>query len=227
MDHLKQRFEKDLKAKLLLKSSGHVKEDLLLLKSFKYVDSNDTGKVDQDTFAQALNKVGFYGYTDTELDKLFSLYSNGQQFLDYKNFIGVLFENPSLMTQEEESNTQEKNEENGENDENEENEEQDLIELIVYRLRHKLSQRGISNLIGIETGFRNIDTENEQELDYSTFRKACEEFNFELTEDECKELFLAFTKEETTKVNYDEFIRILRGELLEKRKELVENVFKD
>ena len=227
MDHLKQRFEKDLKAKLLLKSSGHVKEDLLLLKAFKYCDSNDTGKCDQDTFAQALNKVGFYGYTDSELDKLFSLYSNGQQFLDYKNFIGVLFDNPSLISQEEESVTQEnKNEENDEN-ENEENEEQDLIEVIVYRLRHKLSQRGISNLIGIETGFRNIDTENEQELDYSTFRKACEEFNFELTEDECKELFLAFTKEETTKVNYDEFIRILRGELLEKRKELVENVFKD
>ena len=227
MDHLKQRFEKDLKAKLLLKSSGHVKEDLLLLKSFKYCDSNDTGKCDQDTFAQALSKVGFYGYTDTELDKLFSLYSNGQQFLDYKNFIGILFDNPSLISQEEESNTQEnKNEENDEN-ENEENEEQDLIEVIVYRLRHKLSQRGIANLIGIETGFRNIDTENEQELDYSTFRKACEEFNFELSEDECKELFLAFTKEETTKVNYDEFIRILRGELLEKRKELVENVFKD
>lgn len=37
---------------------------------------------------------------------------------------------------------------------------------------------------------------------------------------------MAFTKEETTKVNYDEFVRILRGELLEKRKELVENVFK-
>ena len=129
MDHLKQRFEKDLKAKLLLKSSGHVKEDLLLLKAFKYCDSNDTGKCDQDTFAQALNKVGFYGYTDSELDKLFSLYSNGQQFLDYKNFIGVLFDNPSLISQEEESVTQEnKNEENDEN-ENEENEEQDLIEV--------------------------------------------------------------------------------------------------
>ena len=63
-------------------------------------------------------------------------------------------------------------------------------------------------------------------LYYSTFRKACEDFNFELSEDECKELFLTFTKEETTKVNYDEFVRILRGELLEKRKELVENVFK-
>ena len=50
--------------------------------------------------------------------------------MDYKNFIGILFDNPSLISQEEESNTQE--------NKNEENEEQYLIEVIVYRLRHKL-----------------------------------------------------------------------------------------
>jgi Ca2+-binding EF-hand superfamily protein len=222
MDHLRQRFEKDLKGKLQIKSSGQIKEDLLLLKAFRYCDSNETGKCDQDMFAQALTKVGFYGYTDTELDKLFVMYSNNEKYLDYKNFVGNLFDNPSLTNQTEEENKQ------GDNDaeQNEENEEQDLIEIIIMRLRNKLSKEGIANLISIETGFRNIDTENEQELDFSTFKVACEKFNFELTEDECKELFLAFTKEETTKVNYDEFIRILRGELIEKRKNLVENVFK-
>jgi Ca2+-binding EF-hand superfamily protein len=150
------------------------------------------------------------------------MYSNNEKYLDYKNFVGNLFDNPSLTNQTEEDNKQ------GDNDaeQNEENEEQDLIEIIIMRLRNKLSKEGIANLISIETGFRNIDTENEQELDFSTFKVACEKFNFELTEDECKELFLAFTKEETTKVNYDEFIRILRGELIEKRKNLVENVFK-
>jgi len=224
MDLLKQRFEKDLKAKLLLKSSGHTQEDLLLLKAFRYCDSNETGKCDQDMFAQALTKVGFYGFTDTELDKLFLLYSNNGQYLDYKNFVGYLFNNQSLMSQEEEDKN-ERNEGN-EEEQNEENEEQDLIEIIIMRLRNILSKKGISNLISIETGFRNIDTENEQELDFSTFKSCCDKFNFELTDEECKELFLAFTKEETTKVNYDEFIRILRGELVEKRKNLVENVFK-
>ena len=232
MENLRQRFEKDLKSKLLLKSSGQAQEDLLLLKCFRYCDSNETGKCDKDTFAQALTKVGFYGFTDTELDKLFFLYSNNQEFLDYKNFVGVLFRNPSLMNQEEEEeenkndqNEEEQNEE--EQNEGEQNEEQDLIEMIIMRLRNILSKRGIANLISIETGFRNIDTENEQEVDYSTFKTVCEQFNFELNEEECKELFLAFTKEESTKVNYDEFIRILRGELLEKRKQLVENVFKN
>ena len=144
MDLLKQRFEKDLKAKLLLKSSGHTQEDLLLLKAFRYCDSNETGKCDQDMFAQALTKVGFYGFTDTELDKLFLLYSNNGQYLDYKNFVGYLFNNQSLMSQEEED----KNEgnEGNEEEQNEENEEQDLIEIIIMRLRNNLSKKGLSNL---------------------------------------------------------------------------------
>ena len=90
------------------------------------------------------------------------------------------------------------------------------------RLRSLLSKRGLENMISIETGFRNIDTQDKQEVDFSTFKTACDKF----TEEEIKELFLAFTKEETTKVNYDEFIRILRGELPPNRKELVEQVYK-
>ena len=62
-----------------------------------------------------MEKKNYILIIDNELDKLFSLYSNGQKFLDYKNFIGILFDNPSLISQEEESNTQEnKNEENEE-----------------------------------------------------------------------------------------------------------------
>ena len=94
------------------------------------------------------------------------------------------------------------------------------------RLRSLLSKRGLENMISIETGFRNIDTQDKQEVDFSTFKTACDKFDFQLTEEEIKELFLAFTKEETTKVNYDEFIRILRGELPPNRKELVEQVYK-
>ena len=47
-----------------------------------------------------------------------------------------------------------------------------------------------------------------------------------LNDDEIEELFVSFDKEERGMVNYDDFIRILRGELNDKRKELVQNVFK-
>ena len=214
---LRKQFEKELKNKLALKASGHTLEENVLLKAFKYFDTNNNGKVDKDKFAQALARLGFYGYTDSDLDKLFLLYSNNEQYLDYNNFINIIFNDSSEIKKEEKEET--KNEE--------EEEEPDLIEILVMRLRGILSKRGLANLISIETGFRNIDKQNAQELDFSNFKLACEKFDFQLTEEEIKELFLAFTKEETTKVNYDEFIRILRGELPEKRKEFVEEIYKN
>ena len=222
MELLKKSFERDLKAKLSLKSSGNIEENILLLKAFKYYDMNDLGKVDKDAFAQALSKLGFYGYTDTDLDKLFFIYSNNEQYLDYQKFADELYSNPPLTQKEEEKENTPKKEDKEEPQE----EEQDLIEILIMRLRSLLSKRGLTNMISIETGFRNIDTQNAQELDFSTFKTVCDEFDFQLTEEEIKELFLAFTKEETTKVNYDEFIRILRGELPPNRKELVEQVYK-
>jgi len=99
---LKKSFEKDLKTKLTLKSSGHIEENLLLLKAFTYYDPKNTGKCNQDSFAQALSKLGFYGYTDSDLDKLFLIYSNNEQYLDYQNFVKNLFNDPSLVKKEEE-----------------------------------------------------------------------------------------------------------------------------
>ena len=218
MDLLKKSFEKDLKTKLAQKSSGYIEGNSLLSKVFKYCDPKNTGKCDKDTFAQALSKLGFYGYTDSDLDKVFFMYSNNEQYLDYNNFIENILNPPSLKKEEENENKEEP--------EQKEEQEQDLIEILVMRLRALLAKRGLSNMISIETGFRNIDTENTQEVDYSTFKTICDKFDFQLNEEEIKELFLAFTKEETTKVNYDEFIRILRGELNPNRKELVEKVFK-
>ena len=222
MELLKKSFEKNLKAKLAIKSSGNIEENLLLLKAFKFYDTNNLGKIDKDAFAQALSKLGFYGYTDTDLDKLFLMYSNNEQYLDYQNFADTLYNNPPLTKKEEEKENIQDTEEKEEPQE----EEQDLIEILIMRLRSLLSKRGLENMISIETGFRDLDTQNTQELDFSTFKSACDKFDFQLTEEEIKELFLAFTKEETTKLNYDEFIRILRGELSQNRKELVEQVYK-
>ena len=222
MELLKKSFEKNLKAKLAIKSSGNIEENILLLKAFKFYDTNNLGKIDKDAFAQALSKLGFYGYTDTDLDKLFLMYSNNEQYLDYQNFADTLYNNPPLTKKEEEKENIQDTKEKEEPQE----EEQDLIEILIMRLRSLLSKRGLENMISIETGFRDLDTQNTQELDFSTFKSACDKFDFQLTEEEIKELFLAFTKEETTKVNYDEFIRILRGELSQNRKELVEQVYK-
>jgi Ca2+-binding EF-hand superfamily protein len=42
---IKNRFEKELKNKLALKSSGHTSEETVLLKAFKYFDLDNSGNI--------------------------------------------------------------------------------------------------------------------------------------------------------------------------------------
>ena len=96
MESLKSRFEKDLKNKLLFKTSPHMTEEILLLKNFKYFDEDNTDKCDIDTFLKVIAKVGVLSFGEQDLYQLFNYYSQGQQYLDYKDFIGQVFDNESL-----------------------------------------------------------------------------------------------------------------------------------
>lgn len=244
MEQLKSRFEKDLKTKLLFKTSKHMPEEILLLKNFKYFDEDNSNKCNPSTFVQVMAKVGVLSITEEELYQLFNYYANGQKFLNYKDFIGQVFDNDSLKEKKQEpskmyenQNEQiEKNIQNVQNEpqnepaqtENEDQEEQELdhVDELIFRIRNLLTKNGLSNLINMERRFRELDENNEQELDIKMFNQICREFEFGLTNEEIEELFISFDKEERGLVNYDDFIRILRGELNEKRKELIHNVFK-
>ena len=225
MDQLKKQFEKDLKTKLLYKTSGHMTEEILLLKNFKYFDEDNTNKCDAATFFQVISKVGVLNLSEEQLNQLFDLYSNGQRYLNYKDFIGEVFNNESLKNKK--GNQNEKEEvQNIEQNENVNGEEMDPIDELILKIRNRLSKRGLRNLIRMEGRFRELDENNEQELDLKSFSQICHEFDFGINDDEVEELFASFDKEERGMVNYDDFIRILRGELNDKRKELVQNVFK-
>jgi len=195
------------------------------LKNFKYFDEDNTNKCDAATFFQVISKVGVLNLSEEQLNQLFDLYSNGQRYLNYKDFIGEVFNNESLKNKK--GNQNEKEEvQNIEQNENVNGEEMDPIDELILKIRNRLSKRGLRNLIRMEGRFRELDENNEQELDLKSFGQICHEFDFGINDDEVEELFASFDKEERGMVNYDDFIRILRGELNDKRKELVQNVFK-
>ena len=221
MEQLKSKFEKDLKTKLLFKTSGHMTEEILLLKNFKYFDEDNTNKCDSPTFNQVISKVGVLSLSEEELEELFYYYSKGQQYLNYKDFIGQVFNNESLKNKNEPQNEVVENEEPAENEE-----ELDHIDELILKIRNVLSKRGLSNLIRMEGRFRELDENNEQEVDLKKFNQICQEFGLGLNNEDIEELFISFDKEERGSINYDDFIRIIRGELNEKRKELVQNIFK-
>ena len=235
MDSLKTRFEKALKTKLLYKTSGHMTEEVLLLKNFKYFDEDETNNCDIDTFLRVVAKVGVLSLSEEELIQIFNSYSKGKKYLNYKDFVSILYNNQSLKDNkandenEKEENIeqpQQQEEDNEEKENNKENEEIDHVDELILNIRNRLTKRGLLNLINIESRFRELDEDNTQELDIKLFTQICTEFDFGLTHEEIEELFVSFDKDERGMINYDDFIRVLRGELNENRKELIHNVFK-
>ena len=224
-------------------------EAILLLKNFKYFDDEETNNCNVDTFLKVIAKVGVLSFSEEELIQIFNQYSKGKKYLNYKDFVSLIFNNESLKdnstkkeegqdevvenqeikepTNEKKENLKEDIEKNEKEKEKEnEKEEIDHTDELILNLRNKLAKRGLLNLINIESRLRELDEDNTQELDIKLFSQLCKEFDFGLPREDIEELFVSFDKEERGLINYDDFIRVLRGELNENRKELIHNVFK-
>ena len=186
MDSLKTRFEKALKTKLLYKTSGHMTEEVLLLKNFKYFDEDETNNCDIDTFLRVVAKVGVLSLSEEELIQIFNSYSKGKKYLNYKDFVSILYNNQSLKDNkandenEKEENMeqpQQQEQDNEEKENNKENEEIDHVDELILNIRNRLTKRGLLNLINIESRFRELDEDNTQELDIKLFTQICTESN--------------------------------------------------
>jgi Ca2+-binding EF-hand superfamily protein len=66
MEGLKASFERELKNKLQQKS-GATSEEAVLQKAFKYFDLNNSGFVEPDEFAKAVEKIGIMIPTKQDL----------------------------------------------------------------------------------------------------------------------------------------------------------------
>ena len=113
MESLISNFLKSLKIKLLYKTSGHMTEEVLLLRNFKYFDEDETKTCAKETFLKVMAKVGVLSLSEEELIKVFNYYSKGKKYLNYKDFVAEIYNNESLRDKAN----------NGEGEEKEENEE--------------------------------------------------------------------------------------------------------
>ena len=59
MSSFKMQFQKELKDKLIQKSSDKISQEACLVKMFKFFDSNDLGHVEFSQFLKSMEKIGF------------------------------------------------------------------------------------------------------------------------------------------------------------------------
>lgn len=194
-----------MKNKLAQKSSGSQSEETVLMKSFKYFDLNNNGTVEPEEFAKAIEKIGIMIPTRQDLDALFNLYDTDRSgALDYKEFSSMLFNKDVTGGSPGNSGS------SGSGPE-------DLVE----RLRQKLASRGARGIIGLGKQFRIMDDDNSRALDLYEFTKAMKDYMLGFSETEIKTLYNYFDSDRSGQVDYDEFLRALRGPMNPFRKKLV------
>ena len=232
--HKKEQFIKELKNKLSQKSYGSTIEEIVLLRAFKYFDLKNTGFCTKDVFTRTMLKIGITGLTDEEISQLFSQFNpNKEGLLDYKEFVSNLYSNKSITSKKQAPPQQQDAPQPQRPDEKviqnnltkKEFLSQDPVEQILNQIRQKLASRGIEGVCSIARNFRIIDDNNTQTIDFNEFKKCCKEFDFGLNDNQIQMAFVSFDRDNTGEIDYDEFLRTIRGEMNDFRKNLVNQVF--
>ena len=238
----KEKFIKEPKNKLNQKSYGSVTEETVLIRAFRYFDLDNTGKADELSFLKTINKIGITSFEEDEIIEIFHLYDvDNTGEIDYKEFASELFANKSLSKKkkfdtEKKPSQVEAPRASNENDEPDDDEVQggatkkdlskdNTVESILNIIREQLSEKGVQGICSMARNFRIVDENNTQTIDFNEFKKACNNFNFGLDDNQMRIAFVAFDRDNTGEIDYDEFIRSVRGEMNDFRQKLVQQAF--
>ena len=227
----RQQLINELKNKLSQKSYGSTIEEVVLLRAFKYFDLQNTGLCSKDIFTKTMLKIGITSLSDLEISELFEQFNpNKDGLLDYKEFVSKLYSNKSISSKKKNPEKQiasniPVSKDIQKNLNKKEFLNQTPVEKILNKIRETLASKGIKEVCSIARYFRIVDENNTQTIDYKEFKKCCEQFKLNLTEDEVKTAFISFDRDNTGEIDYDEFLRTIRGDMNDFRKNLVYQVF--
>lgn len=76
-----------------------------------------------------------------------------------------------------------------------------------------MQQRGVRGIFGLGRLFKIMDDDNSKSLSRPEFEKACRDFKCEMSSEDVGRLFSAFDLNRDGTIQYDEFLRIVRGDL--------------
>ncbi|KAG2498075.1 hypothetical protein HYH03_003835 [Edaphochlamys debaryana] len=96
----------------------------------------------------------------------------------------------------------------------------------VAALKAALKLRGTHGIISIGRKFRSMDDSGDRKLSYEEFKKALVEMKLHMSEADTQRVFRGFDKDCSGYISFDELLLGLRGELTERRLDMVKRCFK-
>jgi len=97
---------------------------------------------------------------------------------------------------------------------------------ILQKFRDRLLSRGAKGIIGLARQFKIFDDNNNHNLEYDEFLKACKDFKVDITTNEIKVLFNLIDTNGNGMIDYEEFLYSVRGEMNDRRKNITLRAFK-
>lgn len=145
--------------------------------------------------------------TKQDLDTLFSIYDeDGSGALSYKEFASSLYQRPQTAASGKSGIR--------------------TAEELSEALRAKLVSRGARGFIGLQRQFKIMDDNNSKSLDKYEFTKAMTDYMLGFTEGEIQKLFAYFDFDRSGLIEFDEFVRAIRGPMNANRKKLLPKLSK-
>jgi len=116
-------------------------------------------------------------------------------------------------------------------DENEEKNKNNMMQVdkslpVIEKLRTVISKRGSRGIMSIRREFMIADDDNNKTVDMNEFKKFCHDYRIPLTKNEIQTLFNELDINRNGKIDYEEFLRGVVGEMNDRRRKIVLQVFK-
>ena len=116
-------------------------------------------------------------------------------------------------------------------DENEDKSKNNMMQVdkslpVIEKLRTVISKRGSRGIMSIRREFMIADDDNNKTVDMNEFKKFCHDYRIPLTENEIQTLFNELDINRNGKIDYEEFLRGVVGEMNDRRRKIVLQVFK-
>ena len=97
---------------------------------------------------------------------------------------------------------------------------------VIEKLRKIIARRGSRGIMSIRREFMIADNDNNKTIDINEFKKFCHDYRIPLTENEIQILFKELDINKNGKIDYEEFLRGVVGEMNDRRRKIVLQVFK-
>ena len=97
---------------------------------------------------------------------------------------------------------------------------------VIEKLRNIISRRGTRGIMSIRREFMIADNDNNKTVDINEFRKFCHDYRIPINDNEIQILFSELDINRNGKIDYEEFLRGVIGEMSDRRRNIVLQAFK-